>query len=210
MSVHSCLAGWFTLSDWEHLFKILAIAAAGIFFSYKAITGYHVVNVSLKTSVDRRRIPNSNVDHLVVAVTLNKGDRGTIRLRGGSVRISPNSQVESGQAQSGEVETHDGKYLPLFGLERFSSTVGVVPGNPLKREFWRINWGQRSIYAPYLNLSPGDEGNFCAYGCVDREGVYKIDVVVIGKRAFSWKSGQWRTTSISLPEAPVDKEACHV
>jgi len=57
MSEASTLVGWYTLSDREHLFKVAGIIAAGLFFGYRAVTGYHLVDMSLKEASEWRRIP---------------------------------------------------------------------------------------------------------------------------------------------------------
>jgi hypothetical protein len=192
-----------SFKDWDHLATTLGIMAAGVFFSYKAATGYQLVNLSMKVDCQRKSIPDSSgKDHLAVNITLIKGDRGTIRFRGGSVRLSIDPEMDQERARSGEYETGEGQYLPLLGLERFSYDSQPVPNNQNDRKYWRINWSRRSQLAPHINMSPGDEATLSAYGIVERGHAYKVDIVVIGQRYLSWRKGQWRATLISLPILP--------
>jgi hypothetical protein len=211
----SALLGPLSLSDWDHLAKALGIFGAGAFFAYKAVTGYHLANLSLATSHRRQPISDSSGhDHLVIDIALSKGERGTIKLRGGSVRVTPLTDVKFEEAaQSSSLPVHNNTdYFELIGLERLSFERTPIPGNEGKRyvlgmgwpgpprKYFKIRWQNRSETAPYINITPGEEMALTAYGKINHQTGYQVDVVIVGRRSWSWKVGQWRASFVSLPE----------
>jgi hypothetical protein len=121
-------------------------------------------------------------------------------------RIMENPHVSSANAQGGEIDIAEGTYLPLFRIERYNFDPVAIPDNQSAKQFWRIKWDQRAKSAPFLNLTPGDETTISGYGRVASTAVYKVDVVIVGSRSFSWKKAQWRASLVSLPHSDTQLE----
>src|SRR2546427_3280903 len=72
----------------KNFFEAVAWLSAGLFFGYKALSGYLITNISMKVDCERRAKPESQVDdYLLITITLTKGDKGTVQLHDAQARI---------------------------------------------------------------------------------------------------------------------------
>ena len=137
-------------------FEIAAYLAALTFFLYRALSGYFVIDMSIKVSAERKRKPEAGeMDYLGVKVEVKKGERGGVRLHDAKVRLR--SAVRNA-ILSGPVD--------LSTIERTNRTDPMPdpPNLPLRA---RIDWTKLPTDAPTLNLPPGDETQLSAFFEVD-------------------------------------------
>ncbi len=158
----------------ELLARLVAFLGAGVFFGYKALSGFHLINLSIDLEVSRETSPNRETDQLSVSAILSKGDTGTLVLDDAFVKVC---------AQDGtEVVTE------LQGLSRLDS-------KRLRRGEW--------VEATYsqLHLTPGESARFSCSATVAKNKVCHVEVVVLGHRLHHpWsRRSQWRASAVSLP-----------
>jgi hypothetical protein len=159
--------------------KIFAYLAAGIFFSYKVLTGYLMTNLSIALTTSRQQA-TPELDYLVVSVAMAKGDRGSINLHDCQVKISwADHQIVKS----------------LLGTDRRSKKTEDL--GKWKRNV--VNWDARSIRQPFLHLTPGEETNFATYVDVPASAICEIEVAVLAMKLAGIRVGQWRASTISLP-----------
>jgi hypothetical protein len=157
-----------------------AYVAGFLFFVYKALTGYLIVNVSVSGTTDRARATEKE-DNLTISATLKKGKNGSVDLHDARARVS--------------YETTEGtraKEVSFIGIERLSFNSGSA-------ERKLINFTKPSVSNSFLRLAPEEEATFSGVTRVPCSATCVIEVAFIGKRSWSWKVGQWRTSLVSLP-----------
>jgi hypothetical protein len=182
-------------------FEIAAYLAALAFFLYRALSGYFIVDMSIKVSTERKRKPEADeTDYLGVKVEVKKGERGTVRLHDANVRLR--SAVRNA-ILSGPVDLHT--------IERANSTEPDPPNLPPRA---RIDWTTVPSDAPGLNLPPGDETQLCAFFEIDTKEPYIIEVVILAQLiSFGVinrrRLGQWRASCVSLPNEPKASAPAH-
>jgi hypothetical protein len=164
----------------EHIATALGIAAAGVFFLYKAFAGYQVVNLDLQLTLERRLSNQLDTDWLKVDVLVSKGDRGTLELHDAKVRV-----YRPGMAVSEE---------PLVGVARLSA-LNFTAARRVRRI---VKW-EPSADSPFLNLTPGEKTSLGCFLNVHSGAAYVVEAVVIGRRMRSSYLGQWRASTTSLP-----------
>ena len=127
-------------------------------------------NVAISISCSRQ-CSNDNQDHLAVTVNLSKGDKGSINLHDGQVRVRYGS---------------NDKTEPLIGIDRRSHTR-----RPLEKFTERkINWDKRSKELPFLRLTTGESTQFSCYFQVPHGEVCTIEVVILGMKQSGRKVGR--------------------
>jgi hypothetical protein len=153
--------------------QALVWVAGGGFFGYKALSGYQIVNLSVGLEATRVSERVRDGDLLKVAVTLSKGDRGTIQLHD----------------IKGRVRGDDGVVLKdlCFDVVRLD--------HDRQSELWE-SVNPRN---PFLNLAPSE--STILSGCVSVPSGMPclVEVVVFGKRRSGIQMGQWRASCVSLP-----------
>src|SRR5215471_551175 len=97
-----------TLGEWESISKIIGFLAAAVFFTYKALSGYFVTNMSVKLTCHRQQKTPTD-DYLVVSVYLSKGAAGSVNIHDAQARVRHSGKCEA---------------KPLLGLCRLSYTTG--------------------------------------------------------------------------------------
>jgi hypothetical protein len=177
-------------------FEIAAYLAALVFFLYKALSGYFIVNMSIKVSTERKRKPEADgTDYLGVNVEVKKGERGTVRLHDAKVRLR--SAVRNA-ILSGPVD------LNTIERTNCSDPMPDLPNLPSRPS---IDWTRVSSDAPRLNLPPGDETQLCAFFEIDTKEPCMIELVILAQlTSFGvfnpQRFGQWRASCVSLPNEP--------
>jgi hypothetical protein len=172
---------WYTLEHIKTVVEISAYAAVLAFFIYKVLAGYVVTGLSVKVACDRARSANPANDHLSICAAAKKGKTGTLRLHDAQARIT----VVGAAPQ----------IVELVGIERQKIGRGA------KR--WHVKTRRKIVWEtakhPFLNLTPGDEGQFSIACEVPRNLPATVEVVILGTRLLSPKRSQWRSTTVSLP-----------
>jgi hypothetical protein len=158
-----------------------AYALAFLFFLYKLYIGQFTTNLSLKISCKRANSNDPGKDQLAVVVTVKKGENGLIKPLVANVRV----------LELGSKTPHDGS----LDLKR----VGYRRSGVFKIKIDAIDWNVAKKHWPLLNFPPGDESQFACYFEVSSAEICQIDVVLMGKRSFKFKTSQWRASDISLP-----------
>lgn len=163
----------------KDLAEIVALMCTGVFFAYKAYTGYLRLDLSLAIECQRQQRVDGDGDHLVVCVRLHKGPNGSITLHDVQSRISYESTQEC---------------LSFVGIERSDTTPDPVG----KRR--TIDWLRNNSSSPFLKLVPGEETQL-SVGCTVPSGaVCLVEVGVLGIRTnLPGPFGQWKASSVSLP-----------
>lgn len=169
------LCSWAYNISWEetkNFAEVVALFSAALFFLYKFRSGYLIVNLSLKVTCTRISSKLTNKNYLVINVHLSKGDRGSLVLYDAQLRLDC----------EGEKKT-----ISLDGIERLSD------------EGRKIKWVTSTSY-PYLNITPNEEAVFSHYCEIEADKPYRVEVVILGRKALSFKTGQWRASCVSLPD----------
>jgi len=159
---------------------VLGVFGALLFFGYKILAGWMLINLNVAIATERRTTANDQDDHLVIKVVLEKGKVDAARLLGVEMRLSP-------------VETNE---APFF-VREVSNTQRVA-----RNENGRINWDAIDTRKKYLNLSTEERAEFAEHFRVPPDVVYRVDVVVTGDRFRDRvipSLSQWRASAIVLP-----------
>jgi len=132
------------MPPWESLFKISAIIGAGVFFAFKALSGFNNLNLSIMPTC-RRVSRNAGEDYIEVQVVIEKGASSALSLEGVQVRFRMDDRASSsdptpmnvhripikeGIARWDEISTRDGKPEPLYmspGDKMQLGCTGIVP-----------------------------------------------------------------------------------
>jgi hypothetical protein len=155
---------------------------AGLFFFYKFISGYLLINMSISVEFKRRNLSVGDEEMLVITTKLKKGDQGAVLLHDAQARVSYSDKSF---------------IVPFSDIERLSFSH---QSNPSRQA---IAWS-RSKKAPFIRMSPGEETEFSSTCRVPKQALCKVEVVILGHRPTSGKFGQWRASCVSDSGAPAD------
>jgi hypothetical protein len=177
-----------TPNEAKAIAETAALVCAGLFFGYKFLSGYLLMNLSLSVTTCRH-MRNETTDILVVALKLTKGDRGSTDLHDAKVRVS---------CTGGETISE------VVGADRRTFQTQKL-GNSDRRV---IDFSSRSAKVPLIRLTPGEETTFSAHFEVPRELICTVEAAVLGSRprwpAIRWlfdeRIGQWRASVVSPPD----------
>lgn len=164
----------------KNVAETAALALAGLYFVYRTLSGYLIVNMSISIDCKRQRMPGGTGDWLVIEVRLKKGELGTVSLHDAQVQVRAADKVMR---------------APLTGFDRRSYRTESI-GDESRRV---IDWDNRSRTSPFINLSPNEEASF---GCMTEVAIDQscvVEAAVLGKRKFSWCTGQWRVSRVVPP-----------
>jgi len=162
--------------------------AGGAFFGYKAFSGYQIMNLSVSVDASRSADKDGGKDFLKVAVTLSKGDRGTVQLHNIKGRI----RVREGSAEEGGADPEE-LCFDAFRLDH--------EWRPLRRTGRQLGtWESVNPRNSLLNLAPGESTIVSDYARVPSRVPCLIEVVVLGRRRSGIQMGQWRASCVSLPK----------
>ena len=170
----------YTLEHIKALMEIGAYVAALVFFIYKVLTGYLITGLSLKVECVRVHSDDPACDQLSITATAKKGKTGTLRLHDAQARVT--------------VVGHAPQILDLAGIERltFKPDITKWPGKTRRKISWK-----RAKH-PFLNLAPGDEGQFSTACEVPRNLPATVEVVILCRRLLGLRRSQWRSSTVSL------------
>jgi hypothetical protein len=192
-------------------FEIWAYIAAVVFFGYKVLAGYFLIDLGISVDCERKRKPGSeNKDYLGISVALKKGERAGLVLHDAQVRVT---SCTSPQVLGPYPLTTIWRASRTDRVPDLEVTTKLCPqkGPPPEILRARIDWTCIPGDAPCLNLPPGDESKLAAFVEVDRDIPYIVEVVVLGRVMFLWfageRFGQWRASKVSLPIVPELKQA---
>lgn len=179
---------------WKNIVEILAVLAAGVFFSIQFLNGWTSNNMSLHLETQRYRL-DDQTDYVAVQVKLDKGEYGSVKLFTGEVRaIDPDN------------------YQPLLGSEakRLAATQRVTykPGES-SGTYGKdvIDWKEAND-KPY-RIASNDKVEFAAVLKVPKGATCIIEAVVI-TYADLWVPNrgpaQSRASVVSIPPELTKKE----
>jgi hypothetical protein len=164
----------------KDIVETIALACGGIYFGYKAYTGYLRVNLSLSVQC-YRQAASATHDVLVVCARLTKGANGSLTLHDVQARVSHDASSE---------------LIAFRGIER-STYEGRT--EPFERK--AIVWTRVSTTSPALKLVPGEATEFAAYCSVPTDSVCLVEVAVLGQQTNRSPYGQWKSSCVSLPQS---------
>lgn len=164
-----------TIQMWANLAQVAAVFGALVYFGYRLVIGYLVVNVSISIEL-LRAASVSGGDHLAVTVRLKKGEHGAMVLHDVAGRVSWLDAATD---------------IPFAGFDRLTYEKHE------KRARIRIDTPSSS--KPLLTLPPGEETMIAAYVEVPSSAVCTVQVVVLGKIMGGTRYGQWRASAVCLP-----------
>lgn len=129
--------------------------------------------MSTRLETARYHDTKSGVDKIVLTIRLEKEDTGALMLHRIRAKVTP----------------LDGNGKPVYvdfeGLDR------VIPG---EQSQWQTDVSNRNIALP-----PGESTQFSAVAPVSPDIAYLVEVSVQGRRQFSPRLSQWKTTAVSAP-----------
>ncbi len=164
----------------KNIFEIAAILLAAIFFIYKILGGWLLVNVAIGIELERMHIPNHpNLDYLAITLNIDKKDSGSVVLEDVRVRITDPENGEEIAISS------------FFGIEKLEYT-------PISNK-WALNRELKN-----QRLTPGTSTELSAFFKVPRSKPVLVDVSLISIRDFSASKNQIRATKVSLPVAKLN------
>ena len=159
--------------------EVAALLSGGVYFGYKAFTGYLRVNLSLSVRCVRQSDSATN-DVLVIYARMVKGANGSLTLH------DVQAQVRYGEST---------EQISFRGIDRSSYRAEAAPH---ARKV--IAWGQVSATSPTLKLVPGEETELAAYCAVPANAVCLVEVAVLGQQTNRNPFGQWKASCVSLPK----------
>jgi hypothetical protein len=161
------------LLDW---LQFAAIIAALVYFGWKLVQGWLLVNMSLSGTTERRARGDGQ-DDLVVAVTLTRGQTGSAAVHETAVRVSWSDDPRAPRT------TH------LKGTTRLETA---------KEQLFSLAPGWERADKPY-KLPPGEATTWSCHVEVPTGQVCDIEIVVLGVQWPNRRAGQWRASLVSLP-----------
>jgi len=180
---------WTHITTVKDFAQTLAFVSAFLYFVYKWINGYLVVNTSM--SVELIRTPTTaSTDTVAITVTLERGQLGTVTLHDLRARV-----------RWGDKWGDDASPVEFPDIRRLSYTTAA---NPNRKQ---ANLDAESTSSPLLRLPPGEK---VSYG-VAIEGPSNspcaVSAVALGRLLGGWKIAQWRASCAVAPRSFVERSA---
>lgn len=158
----------------ETSLKIASIAAAAVFFLWKILTGWLIINLQVSLDLKRQAFDAKN-DILAMQLNLQKGAIDTLWLQDITLRVT----AESLPGKSAVIEFPEIHQL------------AVANG--------KLNWSSQNQEDKKITLSPDESMQLAKFISIPKGEVALVEAAVFGDRTF-WSQGfQWRTSAISLP-----------
>jgi len=163
-----------TLDDIKTTAEIIALVAAAVFFVYKLVDGWGLVNLSIELKADRK--VGAESDAIAVVLKLDKGDRGSIEL-----------QTVELKCKAGDNPPDIVRILLHYPLKLRTSTG-------LRDEETRVDWDAIDNDRPPIHLPPGESTQYSHIFRVPGGTPCSVEAIVVGKRPVSTRRGQWRAS----------------
>ena len=173
------------------IIKLVALLGAGLFFLYKADSGFNNLNLSLFVDTSRSHPgdESSGLDIVHCKITIEKGMIAALALEGLEARFV------WGQKENEKTQVQ----IEICRLKIQPSSDPTEP---------KVSWC-RDEDRPYLYLSPGEKTSFECMALVPRNVICKVDVVAFGRRKVAARSArkwwprrtfpaQWRASAVVL------------
>ena len=164
----------------KDLVTILAAGGALLYFGYKALSGWMLINLDVLIATERLPADVTN-DHLAVKVTLAKGKIDSARLVAAEIRVSPIANPDAKQPEPCE----------FHGIRRLAFDAAG-----------RAEWTKEDFPNRLLTLAAEEKMELGEYFLVSAGVPYRIEVVVRGDRFRGRKLpslSQWRSSIVVLP-----------
>jgi hypothetical protein len=174
---------------WKNITQILAVLAAGVFFTTQFLSGWTSTNMHVGLKTERVAVTGGpqEADTLAVRVDLEKGEYGSIKLHDVAVRaVDPDTGVVIAGPKT------------LVGIERVETdTNGRVDWNRRAEKEYRIASNENLHFGGVLRVPRGR-------ACVVEAAVIGYPDLWLPRRGYS----QWRASVVSLPaDRPQEKPA---
>lgn len=163
-----------SIENIKNIVEIIAFSAAGIYFIYKLIDGWGLINLSVELAAERR-IGNTN-DLITILLTLKKGDRGSLALASVELRCISNNR-------NPEVVR-----IPLIYPLKIKSEDNFNDENTI------VHWDKVDETRPHIHLTPGESTQYSHIFEIPNGEKCTVEAIVVGKRPVSTRYGQWRAS----------------
>jgi hypothetical protein len=162
------------LNDIKTVAEIIALISAAVFFIYKLVDGWGLVNLSIELKAERKPGPES--DLVSVLLKLVKGDRGSLEL------------------QTIELKCKSAAGPPDIVRITLNYPLKLRANTGLKDEETRVHWETIDEKRPLIHLPPGESTQYSQMFTVPRGAPCTVEAIVVGKRPVSTRRGQWRAS----------------
>jgi hypothetical protein len=166
------------LNEIKTVAEILALVAAAIFFVYKLVDGWGLVNLSIELNAVRKAGGDSDI--VAITLKLKKGDSGSLELH----TVELTCEVVN--------STSEIFRIPLIYRLRLRADAN------LNADETRVYWDIPHEAHPQIHLPPGESTQYSHMFSVPSGAPCSVQAIVVGKRPVSTKPGQWRA-SIAVP-----------
>ena len=170
-----------TATEVETFLKIAALLSAGIFFLWKAFTGWLIINLKLSLKLERAAMDTTK-DHLAITILLEKGTTDSVWLQDVTARVVSSAANEPTTQLSFSEEL---RWLFVAKNKADRST--------------RVVWGQYVTPKRDIALSPSESMTLARMTQVPSGEPVFVEVAVYGRRNFWPRGFQWRASSVALP-----------
>lgn len=191
--------------DWlRYSLEVIALLSAAIFFTYKLITGYFRLNLSIAATCHRQKLADTNMDVLVITIFLEKGTEGSLRLHDAQAKITTSGRAE---------------FFDFPGIRR-SAYAG---NNDDSDDFEsggtaRINWEEIHLRSPYICMTPNEKTELALHCNIASGEVCEVEVAIAGRKVFrspkivakilgSPRMGQWKASTVVPPIVCIEDNA---
>lgn len=171
------------ITDITTILTIIASVSAAVFFIWKIIAGWLVVNVEISIEIDRQA-QTEKEDLLAFKIIFKKGNTDTLQIKDIQARVS--------YQQNGEQKQQ---------VEMFPE-INKLSINDKKI----MNWKTLDAKGRKISLSPGESFHVGRFVWIPTATPVIVEAILHGTRKF-WKRGfQWHASIASLPVIKKDSD----
>ncbi|MEO6734428.1 MAG: hypothetical protein ABIN01_24620 [Ferruginibacter sp.] len=160
--------------DFKTLFTIIASASAALFFIWKIVAGWLVVNVQISIEVERQSDTKEN-DLLSFKLIFIKGNTDTLQIKDVKARVR----------KENESDIIKGFIFPEIHKLSFD---GIL-----------INFDSPNADGKNISLSPGESFHVGRFVTIPAGECVIVEAALHGSRTMWGKGFQWRASIASLP-----------
>ena len=189
-----------TADKWlDILLKAAALLAGGGWFLYRAIAGYITVNLAMELEIERKR--QDDRENVSVKVVIKKGDQGklelyTVKIR---LRVADNLVTEAQPITSPRIVSFGNDVS--VNTQYMTCEIAEISRLALNDTDNNLVYTRHARQNSRLRLAPGDEMTFSCLYQVPLNSICIVDAAVLGQKLAGHRTGQWRSSAISLPDA---------